>query len=137
MKSTTKVIISFSFPIEHLSVFYLLVTESEERLVFSEMLNILDCLQKLSVTVRKVRGKNRLSSVVKSSENSRNYSNKSSCVITIFWGGTFQEDVTRFMHCVHYFSHQLQHFLAFTRDIYLLLLKTKRGAQDQNQCSIL
>lgn len=94
MKSTTKVIISFSFPIEHLSVFYLLVTESEERLVFSEMLNILDCLQKLSVTVRKVRGKNRLSSVVKSSENSRNYSNKSSCVINNILGG----DIPRGCH---------------------------------------
>lgn len=57
MKSTTKVVISFYFPIERLSVFYLLVTESEERLVFSKMLNIWDCLQKLSVIVRKVGGK--------------------------------------------------------------------------------
>lgn len=44
MNSTTKVIISFYFPIEHLSAFDLLVTEHEERL--SEMLNILDFLAK-------------------------------------------------------------------------------------------
>lgn len=82
MKSTTKVIISFYSPIEHLSVSYLLVTESEERLVFSEMLNILDCLQKLSIIVRKVEEKkDRLSSVVKSLENSRSYFRKTSCVI--------------------------------------------------------
>lgn len=56
MRSTTKVIISLYFPIEHLSVFYFLVTASKERLLFSEMLNILDCLQKLSIIVRKVWG---------------------------------------------------------------------------------
>lgn len=44
----------FYFPIEHLSVFHLLVTESEERLVFSEMFHVLDCLQKLSMIVRNV-----------------------------------------------------------------------------------
>lgn len=53
MKSTTKDIIYFYSTIEDLSVFYSLVTEREERLVLSEVLNILDYLQKLSIKCQK------------------------------------------------------------------------------------